>query len=170
MVSFFDTLPEPVRRAVLAAMQVLVPPSSVRLTPPRARNPDFLDRAQAHLNTRVYKDGAPGHVYAGNEPDRGSVKLGYSTQIDVRLVNHMVRCGGYLWLFAYQTPTPKLLESLVHCTLKDLGVHERPRSCPGCHSQHREYFSPALDLDVYEDIVVYWLTALEQPIVREYFE
>ncbi|KAJ7638260.1 hypothetical protein FB45DRAFT_1023065 [Roridomyces roridus] len=150
------SLPEPERVRILALMKVIL-----------ASFPS-LERAQAHLNLRMYKDDLPGDIYAGLEP-RGSVKLGYSTQVDVRLLSHNARCGQHLWLFAYATPTPKLLESLIHLTLKDMGAHKRPRCCRRCRTRHREYFSEELDLGAYEDVIKCWLKVLGQPIERQYF-
>ncbi|KAJ7441862.1 hypothetical protein FB451DRAFT_1414411 [Mycena latifolia] len=102
----------------------------------------------------------------GEEVDALDAKVGYVVDVEARREGHEQQCVGVerAWAYYYPTRYPKLLERLVHLTLKVLGAHWTPRPCTGyfCNVRHREFFleGAAGGLEGIVAIIEAWLRRL----------
>ncbi|KAJ7658464.1 hypothetical protein B0H17DRAFT_1213210 [Mycena rosella] len=147
----------------------------------RTRIPDSIDQALAHLAKPLYKD-FHAELYTvfrvtrifnndlQREVDRLEIKAGYSIDTARRQLEYNDNCDGveFIWMYKYRCASIKLLEKLVHLTLRARGAALVPRPCPGCGVRHREFFlvSAAGGIDGLCVIIEFWLGALGQPIQR----
>ncbi|KAJ7490891.1 hypothetical protein FB451DRAFT_1389646 [Mycena latifolia] len=81
----------------------------------------------------------------GEEIDALDAKVGYAVDVEAQREGHEQQCVGVerAWAYYYPTRYPKLLERLVHLTLKVLGAHRTPRLCAGYFYKvrHHEFFA-----------------------------
>ncbi|KAJ7024520.1 hypothetical protein C8F04DRAFT_1192333 [Mycena alexandri] len=106
--------------------------------------------------------------------DALDIKSGYSIDTARRQLQYRDRCRGvrFIWCYKYTCDQVKLLERLVHLTLRAQGATIRLYPCPGCGVRHREFFlnSAAGGLDGLCDIIEFWLGVLGQPVERAVIE
>ncbi|KAJ7789109.1 hypothetical protein B0H14DRAFT_2627562 [Mycena olivaceomarginata] len=104
------------------------------------------DQVEAHLQRSLYKE-REGSVYCNVRVDLGTgrleVKGGWTSDLERRQVNYR-SCESatqeILWIAAFECAEPKRVERLLHLELAKLGARLQPRPCPGCGTNHREYF------------------------------
>ncbi|KAJ7718398.1 hypothetical protein B0H14DRAFT_2643367 [Mycena olivaceomarginata] len=86
------------------------------------------DQVEAHLQRSLYKE-REGSVYCNVRWiwGRGDWSCESATQ-------------EILWIAAFECAEPKRVERLLHLELAKLGARLQPRPCPGCGTNHREYF------------------------------
>ncbi|KAJ7900622.1 hypothetical protein B0H14DRAFT_2556084 [Mycena olivaceomarginata] len=104
------------------------------------------DQVEAHLQRSLYKE-REGSVYCNVRVDLGTgrleVKGGWTSDLERRQVNYR-SCESatqeILWITAFECAEPKRVERLLHLELAKLGARLQPRPCPGCGTNHREYF------------------------------
>ncbi|KAF8183522.1 hypothetical protein K438DRAFT_1974993 [Mycena galopus ATCC 62051] len=145
----------------------------------RIRNP--IDQALAHIAHPRYKD-FPGDLYIVCriirvlDPslqiyvDALEIKSGFSIDTLRRQFeyHHTCRNVEFLWFYRYKSDSVKLLERLVHLTLRALGATIDRYSCPGCGIKHREFYSylAAGGIEGLCAIIEFWLGVLGQTIER----
>ncbi|KAJ7083166.1 hypothetical protein B0H15DRAFT_932493 [Mycena belliarum] len=163
--TFLDCTPRPLVLEVLKQLRTLA-----------GRDP--LDAAEAYLNLRPYLEPPAGNVYVflqlneaivqwiphaplGLEIDTLDLKVGKANDVDARRAGHEAQCPGIqrVWAYHYQTNYPKLLERLVHLSLKDLQAQRPIRSCEKCSVHHREFYGEEASggLEGVAEIIEYWL-------------
>ncbi|KAJ7314708.1 hypothetical protein DFH08DRAFT_821035 [Mycena albidolilacea] len=104
------------------------------------------DQVEAHLQRSLYKE-REGSVYCNVRVDLGTgrleVKGGWTSDLERRQENYR-SCESatqeILWIAAFECTEPKRVERLLHLELAKLGARLQPRPCPGCGTNHREYF------------------------------
>ncbi|KAJ7717765.1 hypothetical protein B0H14DRAFT_2643513 [Mycena olivaceomarginata] len=104
------------------------------------------DQVEAHLQRSLYKE-REGSVYCNVRVDLGTgrleVKGGWTSDLERCQVNYR-SCESatqeILWIAAFECAEPKRVERLLHLELAKLGACLQPRPCPGCGTNHREYF------------------------------
>ncbi|KAJ7606719.1 hypothetical protein DFH06DRAFT_1149806 [Mycena polygramma] len=142
---------------------------------------DPIDQCLAHIRTPRYKD-HPGKLYTVFRKmrvydsdlrlmvDALEMKTGYAVDIVRRQEQYHDLCDpvDFIWLYEYDCDSVKLIERLVHLTLRARGGTIKPYPCPGCGTRHREFFleSAAGGVDGMCAIIEFWLGAMGQPIVR----
>ncbi|KAJ7602173.1 hypothetical protein DFH06DRAFT_1351602 [Mycena polygramma] len=147
----------------------------------RSRIVDPIDQCLAHIRTPRYKD-HPGKLYTVFRKmrvydsdlrlmvDALEMKTGYAVDIVRRQEQYHDLCDpvDFIWLYEYDCDSVKLIERLVHLTLRARGGTIKPYPCPGCGTRHREFFleSAAGGVDGMCAIIEFWLGAMGQPIVR----
>ncbi|KAJ7855247.1 hypothetical protein B0H13DRAFT_2357985 [Mycena leptocephala] len=106
--------------------------------------------------------------------DKLEVKSGYSIDTVHRQFEYRDNCVGveFIWCYKYTCDNVKLLERLVHLTLRACGAAIVPYECPGCGVKHREFHldSAAGGIDGVCEMVEFWLGALGQPINKTVIE
>ncbi|KAJ7301028.1 hypothetical protein DFH08DRAFT_827940 [Mycena albidolilacea] len=104
------------------------------------------DQVEAHLQRSLYKE-REGSVYCNVRVDLGTgrleVKGGWTSDLERRQENYR-SCESatqeILWIAAFECAEPKRVERLLHLELAKLGARLQPRLCPGCGTNHGEYF------------------------------
>ncbi|KAJ7235747.1 hypothetical protein B0H12DRAFT_1238695 [Mycena haematopus] len=145
----------------------------------RIQNP--IDQALAHFADPRYKD-FRGDLYIVCrvirifDPtlqmyvDALEIKSGFSGNTSRRQFNYRDTCidVDFIWFYRYKCNCVKLLERLVHLTLRALGAGIQTYACPGCGVNHREFYSysAAGGVDGLCAIIEFWLEALGQPVER----
>ncbi|KAJ7437036.1 hypothetical protein FB451DRAFT_1452245 [Mycena latifolia] len=145
----------------------------------RTRIPDPIEQALAHIQSRRYKDFSA-ELYTvfrvtrifcadlGLEVDRLEIKAGYAINTIRRQFQYHDNCHGveFIWCYKYRCDEIKLLEHLVHLSLRTCGAALAPRLCPGCNVWHREFFLDlaAGGIEGLCGIIEFWLGALGQQI------
>ncbi|KAJ7447688.1 hypothetical protein FB451DRAFT_1411783 [Mycena latifolia] len=143
--------------------------------------PDPIEQALAHIQSRRYKDFSA-ELYTvfrvtrvfcedlGLEVDRLEIKAGYAIDTIRRQFQYHDSCRGveFIWCYKYRCDEIKLLERLVHLSLRAHGAALAPRLCPGCNVRHREFFLDlaAGGIEGLCGIIEFWLGALGQQIER----
>ncbi|KAJ7824050.1 hypothetical protein B0H13DRAFT_2375728 [Mycena leptocephala] len=140
----------------------------------RIRDP--IEQCLAHVATPCHKDHG-GELYTLFRVvgvDKLEVKSGYSIDTVRRQFEYRDNCVGveFIWCYKYTCDNVKLLERLVHLTLRAHGAAIMPYECPGCGVKHREFYldSAAGGIDGVCEIVEFWLGALGQPINKTVIE
>ncbi|KAJ7503606.1 hypothetical protein B0H11DRAFT_2222232 [Mycena galericulata] len=144
---------------------------------------DPFDAAEATFNLRLYKPTVPGKVYvharankevlaglafipADEDVDHVDLKHGRTNDIDRRRGEYARKCKGeeIIWCYYYETQHTKLLERLVHLSLRHAKRH--PYACHGCGVKHCEHFAEeaAGGLEGIAEIIEYWLRRLGEPL------
>ncbi|KAJ6545753.1 hypothetical protein B0H19DRAFT_1076013 [Mycena capillaripes] len=145
----------------------------------RIRDP--MDQALAHIAHPCYKD-FRGDLYTVCRVVRVfdhqlqmwvdvlDVKSGFSLDTVRRQFDYRDTCHDvdFIWFYKYKSDTVKLLERLVHLTLRALGAAIAPYPCPGCGVKHREFYlySAAGGVEGLCSIIEFWLGALGQRVER----
>ncbi|KAJ7175666.1 hypothetical protein C8R46DRAFT_1030702 [Mycena filopes] len=97
----------------------------------------------------------------GSFLDRLEVKVGHSQDVETRRS----------WYGTTITPADRrmLAERLIHLTLDVLGAKRTIRACPGCTTQHREYytFRSIGSFECLSGIIQFWLGELGQDVVKQ---
>ncbi|KAJ7833559.1 hypothetical protein B0H13DRAFT_1914536 [Mycena leptocephala] len=140
----------------------------------RIRDP--IEQCLAHVATPRHKDHG-GELYTLFRVvgvDKLEVKSRYSIDTVRRQFEYRDNCVGveFIWCYKYTCDNVKLLERLVHLTLRARGAAIVPYECPGCGVKHREFYldSAAGGIDGVCEIVEFWLGALGQPINKTVIE
>ncbi|KAJ7203735.1 hypothetical protein B0H12DRAFT_1243723 [Mycena haematopus] len=147
----------------------------------RTRIRDPVDQALAHFSHPRYKD-LGGDLYIVCRRvrvvapdlqivyDDFEIKAGISTDVGRRQCEYRDVCRDveFVWFYKYHSDTVKLLERLVHLSLRALGAAIPPYPCPGCGVRHREFFDAAAAGGIAGvcAIVEFWLEVLGQRVVR----
>ncbi|KAJ7447691.1 hypothetical protein FB451DRAFT_1567493 [Mycena latifolia] len=145
------------------------------------RIPDPIEQVLAHIQSRRYKDFSV-ELYTvfrvtrvfcedlGLEVDHLEIKAGYAIDTIRRQFQYHDSCRGveFIWCYKYRCDEIKLLERLVHLSLRAHGAALAPRLCPGCNVRHREFFLDlaAGGIEGLCGIIEFWLGALGQQIER----
>ncbi|KAF8187415.1 hypothetical protein K438DRAFT_1973027 [Mycena galopus ATCC 62051] len=145
----------------------------------RIRNP--IDQALAHFAHPRYKD-FRGDLYIvcrvirifdpilHMDVDALEIKLGFSIDTLRRQFDYHDTCIDlkFTWFYRYKCDCVKLLEGLVHLTLRALGAAIEAYPCPGCGVHHREFYSYLMTggIDGLCAIIGFWLGALGQSVER----
>ncbi|KAJ7868428.1 hypothetical protein B0H13DRAFT_2558739 [Mycena leptocephala] len=145
----------------------------------RIRDP--IEQCLAHIATPRHKDHG-GELYTvfriervfcerlQLEIDKLEVKTGYSIDTLRRQFEYRENCTGveFIWCYKYTCDNVKLLERLVHLTLRARGAAIAPYPCPGCGVKHREFYLDAAagGIDGVCEVIEFWLGALGQAIDR----
>ncbi|KAJ7723267.1 hypothetical protein B0H16DRAFT_1472967 [Mycena metata] len=143
------------------------------------RIPNEIDQCIALLDTCRYKD-FRGELYTvfrvtrvfdhtlQMEVDALDIKSGYSIDTARRQLQYRDKCVGvgFIWCYKYTCDQVKLLERLVHLTLRSQGAAIPSYPCPGCGVRHREFYldSAAGGLDGLCGIIEFWLEVLGQQV------
>ncbi|KAJ7477442.1 hypothetical protein FB451DRAFT_1396425 [Mycena latifolia] len=133
--TFLESTPRAVVDRILSELRTLA-----------RRDPEAA--AEAYLNLRPYRETPGGSVYAflkeneavvrtspsaplGLEIDAMDLKVRTAIDVDTRRAGHEAQCPGIerVWAYHYQTNYPKLLERLVHLSLKARRAQHPIRSC-----------------------------------------
>ncbi|KAJ7848302.1 hypothetical protein B0H13DRAFT_2404434 [Mycena leptocephala] len=147
----------------------------------RIRDP--IEQCLAHIATPRHKDHG-GELYTvfriervfcerlQLEIDKLEVKTGYSIDTLRRQFEYRENCTGveFIWCYKYTCDNVKLLERLVHLTLRARGAAIAPYPCPGCGVKHREFYLDAAagGIDGVCEVIEFWLGALGQAIDRQH--
>ncbi|KAJ7231705.1 hypothetical protein B0H12DRAFT_1239888 [Mycena haematopus] len=145
----------------------------------RIRDP--LDQALAHVVQPRYKDFS-GDLYIVCRivrvfdvnlqifVDGLEIKAGLSKNAERRQFDYRGICRGveFIWFYKYKSNNIKLLERIVHLTLRALGATIATYPCPGCGVHHREFYSysGAGGIEGLCRIIEFWLGALGQSVER----
>ncbi|KAJ7035898.1 hypothetical protein C8F04DRAFT_1181927 [Mycena alexandri] len=145
------------------------------------RIPHPIDQCMAHLAKRRYRD-FRAELYTvfritrvfdhalQMQVDALDIKSGYSIDTARRQLQYRDKCRGleFIWCYKYTCDEVKLLEHLVHLTLRAHGASIPSYPCPGCGVRHREFYldSAAGGLDGLCGIIEFWLGVLGQPVER----
>ncbi|KAJ7437030.1 hypothetical protein FB451DRAFT_1452237 [Mycena latifolia] len=101
-------------------------------------------------------------------PASSAKTLGSKSPRDKGGFQYHDNCRGieFIWCYKYRCDEIKLLERLVHLSLRTRGAALAPRLCPGCNVRHREFFldSAAGGIDGLCGIIEFWLGTLGQQI------
>ncbi|KAJ7250447.1 hypothetical protein B0H12DRAFT_1072053 [Mycena haematopus] len=143
----------------------------------RIRDP--LDQALAHVAHPRYKDFA-GDLYIVCRivrvfdvnlqifVDGLEIKAGFTKNAKRRQFDYRDICRGveFIWFCMYRSDSVKLLERVVHLTLRALGATIATHPCPGCGVHHREFYSypGAGGIEGLCGIIEFWLRALGQSV------
>ncbi|KAJ7767884.1 hypothetical protein DFH07DRAFT_954775 [Mycena maculata] len=149
---------------------------------------DPIERAEATYNLRPYKPEVPGVVYTNyranhkildgvattltdEEVDWVDLKAGRTNDIDRRRGEYTRDCKGeeIAWVYYYPTNRPKLLEALVHLSVRARLANREPYPCYGCGKRHCEHSSWERigGLEGMADIIEYWQGRLGEPIIAQ---
>ncbi|KAJ6535038.1 hypothetical protein B0H19DRAFT_1271698 [Mycena capillaripes] len=140
-----------------------------------------MDQALAHIDHPCYREIA-GDVYVvcrvvrifddqlGIWVNALDVKSGRAIDVTNRQCDYCDKCRGveFIWFWRYTSTTVKLLERLVHLTLRDRGAALAPYPCPGCGVKHQEFYSyeAAGGVEGVCEIIEFWLGALRQRVEK----
>ncbi|KAJ7739220.1 hypothetical protein DFH07DRAFT_965767 [Mycena maculata] len=148
---------------------------------------DPVERAEAIYNLQPYKPEVPGVVYTNyranhkildgvataptdEEVDWVDLKAGRTNDIDRRRGEYTRDCKGedIAWAYYYPTNRPKLLEALVHLSVRARLANREPYPCYGCGKRHCEHSSWERigGLEGMAEIIEYWQRRLGEPSDR----
>ncbi|KAJ6559587.1 hypothetical protein B0H19DRAFT_1260298 [Mycena capillaripes] len=177
----------------LFASQTTMPPIRTRQRPSASelqrrrelaaisRIRDPIDQALAHIAHPCYKD-FRGDLYTVCRVVRVfdhelqmwvgafDIKSGFSIDAVRRQFDYRDTCHDieFIWFYKYKSDTVKLLEPLVHLTLRALGATIASYPCPGCGVRHREFYSysAAGGIEGLCSIIEFWLGAMGQRVEK----
>ncbi|KAF8174183.1 hypothetical protein K438DRAFT_1771778 [Mycena galopus ATCC 62051] len=127
-----------------------------------------IHQALAHIAQPWYKDfrGDFLRIYV----DALEIKSGFSIHTLRRQFeyHHTCRNVEFLWLYRYKSDSMKLLERLVHLTLRALGTTIDCYPCPSCGVKHWEFYSYLATggIEGLCAIIEFWLGVLGQTVER----